>query len=402
MTDDPHAVRYRAARNVTLIGAAVDGALGIGKLTVGVIASSQALIADGIHSLSDLFTDAGVLVIARLSNAAPDQHHPYGHERFETLATLALGAVLLVVAGGLAYDSLLRLLEGRVSVPGIAALLTALLSIVAKEGLYRLTRRIAIEHRSALLLANAWHSRSDALSSVAVLVGVAGAMAGWPWLDLAAALAVAAMIAWIGWKLLARSAQELVDTGLAADELAAMRLTAGSVAGVVDVHRLKSRRMGSAVLLDMDIVVDPELTVSEGHQVAGQVQQSLRASFPDVRAVQVHVDASTTPFASHLPTPAAAREALLLRWRPLVPDTKLRLALHYRPDAISAELFLESKTMPGDMAALHERLRAAADDLVWLDRVLLWWGVPGAAGSGQPSERSQPYAGADDRPGPER
>ncbi len=390
MTDDDHAGRYRAARNVTLIGAGVDGALGIGKVTVGVIASSQALLADGIHSLSDLFTDAGVLFIARLSNAAPDQHHPYGHERFETLGTLALGAVLLIVAGGLAYDSLLRLLEGRVSVPGSAALLVAVLSIAAKEVLYRITRRVALEHRSALLLANAWHSRSDALSSIAVLIGVGGAMAGWPWLDLAAALVVAAMIAWIGWKLLARSAQELVDTGLAADELAAMRLTAGSVSGVVDVHRLKSRRMGSAILLDMDIVVDPELTVSEGHQVAGQVQQALRTSFPDVRAVQVHVDANTTPFASHLPTPAAAREALLLRWRPLLGDTKLRLALHYRPNAISAELFLESRAIPGDMNVLRERLRVAADDLAWLDRVLLWWGHPHADGHDARTNNTQP------------
>ncbi len=365
--------RQQASRRITLIGAAVDGSLGIGKLTVGYLANSQALIADGIHSLSDLATDIGVLIAAHMAAAAPDRGHPYGHARFETLATLGLGAVLLLVAGGLAQDSLTRLVSEHSSVPGIAALVMAAVSILAKEWIYRRTARVAQSIGSNLLLANAWHSRSDALSSVAVLVGVGGAMAGWPWMDLIAALVVAGMIAWIGWGLLAQAARELVDSGLPAEEVAAMRLVACSIPGVLDVQQLKSRRMGNEILLDLDILVQPDRTVSEGHQLAWQVQQDLRKHFPGVRAVQVHVDSAFEATSRSYPAPHVAEATLLTCWQDLLPNPSPRLALHYGSNGIRVDLYLRSKEPPPDMLGLQRRLVEAARHEAWLDSVRVWW-----------------------------
>lgn len=363
---------------VTLLATVTDGLLAGLKLSVGVLASSQALIADGIHSLSDLVTDLGVLVTARLAGQAPDQQHPYGHGRFETLGTLALGAVLLLVAGGLAQDSIARLLHADVVVPGVAALLVALLSILAKEWLYRRTRKVAQATDSQLLQANAWHSRSDALSSVAVLIGVGGAMAGWPWLDLLAALVVTAMIAWIGWKLLAQSAWELVDSGLPAAELAAIRSTVCGISGVQDVGRVRSRSMGPDILLDLDILVAPELSVSEGHQLAWQVQQALKRSFPRLRTVQVHVDADRSPPSRSWPPPEQVRAALRQHWQPLLPQSWPRMVLHYRPEGIRVELFLPALEdgnllSASEQRALQQHLAAAASVEPWFEQVRIWW-----------------------------
>ncbi len=363
----PDPDRARAAQTVTLAGAALDGVLGLAKITVGVLASSQALIADGIHSLSDLVTDAGVLVVTRFAAAAPDTGHPYGHGRFETLGTLALGAVLLLVAGGLAQDSLLRLMQGRVAVPGAIALLVALAAILAKEWMYRFTRRVAERTDSGLLMANAWHSRSDALSSIAVLIGVGGALAGWLWLDLVAALVVAGMVAWIGWRLIAESARELVDTGLPPDALAEMRLTARGTPGVIDVHELRSRTMGNAVLLDIDIRVAGDISVSEGHQIAERVAATIRASYPVVSEIQVHVDADPAP--PELPLRAQAEADLMERWRRLLPASVERLVLHYRPNGVDVEIYLSGEPAP----ALEKALHSAARELSWFSSVAVWW-----------------------------
>jgi cation diffusion facilitator family transporter len=361
----------RAARDVTLAGALLDGTLGIAKTTVGLLAGSQALVADGVHSLSDLATDAGVLVVTALARKGPDTDHPYGHDRFETLGSLVLGAVLLVVAGGLAYDSLLRLLAARYPTPGGAALVVAMLSIAGKEWIFRWTRRVSERIGSRLLLANAWHSRSDALSSVAVLAGVSGAMAGLPWLDLVAAIAVAALVGWVGWRLIAGAAQELVDTGLSPSELADVRLATLDVQGVLGVHQVRSRRMGAAVLLDLDIVVRPELSVSEGHQIAWTVSRRLQERFPEVRDVKVHVDPEESATRGDLPLRAEAERVLLAHWpRELVRRIR-RLTLHYGREGLDVDLYF---TRDGDATPppRGEELRAAAGDPPWLRELRIW------------------------------
>ena len=380
------------ASHITLVGAAVDLVLGVGKLAVGSFANSHALIADGIHSLSDLLTDAGVLVVARAARARPDEEHPYGHARFETLASLVLGAVLLLVAGALAQDSLLRLLAGAASVPGALALVAAGVSIVAKEWVFRATRRVARELGSSLLHANAWHSRSDALSSVAVLLGVLGAMAGWPWCDLLASLAVAGLIAWVGGDLIFGAARELVDTGVPREELAAMGAAVRAVPGVLGVHQLRSRRMGPDLLVDVDVEVAGNLSVSEGHRIATATAVRLREGFPDVAGVNVHVDpvhregeeTDASGDAPCVPGPEPAREAaderlpektaaeamLRAALEPPVRDLVERLTLHYDRDAVDAELFLSAPRPELEEARLAADLRASG--IRWLGTLRIW------------------------------
>ncbi|MEE4302176.1 MAG: cation diffusion facilitator family transporter [Pseudomonadales bacterium] len=379
---------------VTLVGALVDAALGVGKLFVGQLAGSHALVADGLHSLTDLATDVPVLVVARRARAGPDLRHPYGHGRFETLASLVLGAVLLLIAGGLAQDSLLRLLEGATGVPGWPAIAAALLSIGAKEWVFRYTRHAATELGSPLLLANAWHSRSDALSSVAVLVGVLGAMAGLPWLDIVAAMAVALMIGWVGWELIRDAALELVDTGLPEETLHEVMAVVRTVPGVRGAHHLRSRRMGADVLLDVDVEVDGTLSVSEGHRIATAVRDELIGHFPAVRSVNVHVDplrgaveadaeraprATVTPVSetagdaddAALPMRQEAEAALRAALVPELAQDLRRLTLHYQEDGIEAELFLrEDATVLSDEQTLLTCLRG--EGLAWLHALRLW------------------------------
>ncbi|MEE4360509.1 MAG: cation diffusion facilitator family transporter, partial [Pseudomonadales bacterium] len=360
----------RIARDVTLVGSALDAGLGAAKIVVGAWAGSQALIADGVHSLSDLATDAGVLVVTAMSRKGPDTEHPYGHERFETLGTLALGAVLLVVAGGLAYDSLLRLLEGRFPSPSAPALIVAAVSIASKEWIFRYTRRASERIASPLLLANAWHSRSDAFSSVAVLIGVAGAMAGWPWLDLGAAIVVALIVAWVGWQLIANAAQELVDTGLTRAELGQLRLATLAIDGIIETHRIRSRRMGNAVLVDLDIVVRPDISVSEGHQVAWTLARSLREQFPSIRDVKIHVDPQEQADRIDLPLRAEAEAGLTRHWPQALVARIDRITLHYGATNIDADVFLQPATAADETIA--EALLHRAGKPAWLGELRIW------------------------------
>lgn len=388
----PDAVAH--ATRVTLVGALVNAGLGVGKLVVGQLSASHALVADGLHSLTDLATDVPVLVVARRARAGPDLDHPYGHGRFETLASLVLGAVLLLVAGGLAQDSLLRLLEGTSIVPGGAAIAVALASVAAKEWLFRYTRHVATEIGSTLLLANAWHSRSDALSSVAVLVGVLGAMAGFPWLDLVAAMAVALMIGWVGWGLIRDAALELVDTGLPEQTLRELAAAVRAVPGVRGAHHLRSRRMGADVLVDVDVEVAGTLSVSEGHRIATAVGRQLKEHFPEVSSVNVHVDpirgahegeAPLAPISARaavgetvgdaddaaLPLRQEAEAALRAALAPELAKGLGRLTLHYREGGIEAELFLgDGTTLASDEQTLLTCLRG--EGLAWLQALRVW------------------------------
>jgi cation diffusion facilitator family transporter len=276
---------------VTVVGAIVDALLGVGKIAIGWLAQSSALIADGVHSLSDLGTDVLVVLAARWSQEAPDANHPYGHERIETLATLGLGGVLLVVAGGILLDSVQRLLAGdAMVVAGTAAFVITILSIVAKEGLFRYTLHYAKLLNSKLLEANAWHSRTDSLSSIAVLLGLIGVALGYTWLDALAALVVAALIAKVALELLWEAMAELVDTALPEETVAAMHHTAMTVPGLRDVHHIRTRTMGGKTMLDMHLQVDPKISVSEGHEVGCWVAATLREAFPDIGDITFHVD----------------------------------------------------------------------------------------------------------------
>jgi cation diffusion facilitator family transporter len=283
--------RYREIRWVTLVGSAIDLTLGILKIVFGYLANSQALIADGVHSLSDLATDFMVLFAAKHGSRDADESHPYGHGRFETVATVALGIALIVVAAGIAWDAIERLFNPEELLqPGVWALVIASLSVISKEWIYHYTMHVAKKLKSNMLRANAWHSRSDAISSIIVVIGVAGTMAGLNYLDSVAAVLVGAMVAKIGWDLAWQSVHELVDTALDPERVEAIRREILSVGGVRELHMLRTRMMGGDALVDVHVLVDPKLSVSEGHYIGEKVRERLITEIEEVSDVMVHVD----------------------------------------------------------------------------------------------------------------
>lgn len=347
-----HQARYRQTRRVTLIGSALDLSLGIAKIIGGFIGHSQALIADGMHSISDLATDVLVLVAAKHANVDADAEHPYGHARIETAATVGLGLLLLLIGGGIAIDAVRKLITPEsLVVPAAWGLVIAVISVASKEWIYRYTMRYARLLKSNLLRANAWHSRSDAFSSIVVIVGLGGAQFGFEYLDALAALVVAAMIAKIGYDLSWSSLRELVDTGLDPGELEDIRATIMSVGGVRDLHELRTRRMGGKALVDVHIILeDPTLSVSEGHHISENVRSRLIRRIDDVEDVLVHIDPeddeSVAP-SEHLDLRRKMLERLQSRWRHLDAAAEIRrVTLHYLDGKVHVELELPVSLAP--------------------------------------------------------
>jgi len=335
--------RYREVRKVTVVGGVVDLLLGIVKIVVGMTGNSQALLADGVHSLSDLATDFLVLFAAKHSHREADEEHPYGHGRIETVATVILGVALALVAIGICYDALHRMREPELlGHPGMLALLVALLSVAAKEIIYHYTVRAARRLRSNMLHANAWHSRSDAISSIIVVIGVAGTMYGFTYLDAIAAAAVGLMIAKIGWDLLWKSLQELIDTSLEEDKVAAIRNAILDVDGVQALHMLRTRRSGSDALVDVHILVDPGLSVSEGHMIGEHVRTRLIGEMDDVSDVTVHIDPEDDEVASPcngLPLRDEVMRRLEKRWAKLDPEPDIeKVVLHYLDGKVHVDI----------------------------------------------------------------
>jgi cation diffusion facilitator family transporter len=358
--------RYREVRKVTLIGAVVDLVLGVVKIVVGYAASSQALIADGVHSLSDLATDFLVLFAAKHSHREADAEHPYGHGRIETVATVALGVALLAVAAGICYEAVARFLEAEtLPHPGALALAIALLSVASKEAIYQYTVRVARRLRSNMLHANAWHSRTDAISSIVVVIGVGGAMLGYPYLDGMAAVVVALMIAKIGWDLVWNSLKELIDTALDDEQLREIRELILEVSGVHALHMLRTRRSGSQVLVDVHILVDPALSVSEGHQIGERVRGELIGGLEDVTDVTVHIDPEDDEVASpcnHLPLRAEVLRRLEDEWQDLDLGQGVdKVVLHYLDGKVHVDVFLPMEGIDPDLlSGLSASIREAA------------------------------------------
>lgn len=290
VTVDNRAIAKQKQR-VTLIGAGVNLLLAIVKITAGKLANSHALVADGIHSLSDLLTDLLVWFATHYGSQAIDEDHPYGHARFETVATVALGGLLMAVGMGIVWDAVSRIIDPQIALqPGLLALLAALFSILANEGLFHYTYKIAKRTRSRLLEANAWHHRSDSVSSIVVLLGIGGSLMGVEGLDDFAAVIVAVMVAKIGYGLLKEGLSELVDTSLPKERLEEIREAIREVDGVTSLHFLRTRLMGGVALVDVHIQVDSQITVSEGHLISDTVKYCLLNRFEEISDVLVHVD----------------------------------------------------------------------------------------------------------------
>ncbi len=357
--------RYREMRKVTLIGSVIDLLLGVFKILVGWVASSQSLIADGVHSLSDLATDFVVLYAAKHGSREADEDHPYGHGRIETLATAGLGVALILVAIGIAWDAVSRLFEPeRLFQPGIWALVVALLSVVLKEWIYRYTMRVAKRVRSTMLEANAWHSRSDAISSIVVVIGVGGTMLGLDYLDAIAAVGVAIMVAKIGWDLGWESLHELADRALEEERVAKIRKAILAVDGVRHLHLLRSRKVGHEAQVDVHVQVDPWLSVSEGHMIAIAVEEAAKASLDEVTDVTVHIDPEDdeeAPPCEGLPLRGQALGMLERAWKEAGCNGRWeRVQLHYIQGRIHVDLYLPLACLEeSDPQSIRDQLGAA-------------------------------------------
>ena len=360
----------------------IDFTLGVVKVLVGSMSNSYALVVDGIHSLSDLLTDLMVWLFNEISVQAPDQDHPYGHARFEPFGTLILGVLLIGLSIFIVYDSAERLLTIETySTPAWPALLVAIISIASKEWLYQLTFRIGKKTKSRLLQANAWHHRTDALSSIIVFIGIGSALLGFPWLELIAAIGVAVMIAIIGWSLSKQSVSELVDTALAASYVDEIRAQIEDMEGVQGVHSIRTRSMGADALVDIHLQVNPGISVSEGHQIGEWVTRRLRIQFPEVNDVIVHIDPEDDEYLDVktidelAPLRRDVHQLLLEAWQLFVPEHEInKMTLHYLNNQIHVEIFLGVKSHnASDTDQLRQNLLKAGDHLPWLQQVSIWY-----------------------------
>ena len=277
----------------TWISVAVNLVLASAQVAIGLMARSQALIADGVHSLSDLLADAVVLFAARHSHADADDNHQYGHARFETAASLAIGLILLATGIGMVWSAGVKLHGGEaMGAVHPMALATALFTLGAKEFLFRYMRRVGERLKSSMLIANAWHARADAASSLVVAVGIGANLLGYHSMDAVAAIIVGFMIAKAGWDFSVDAFHGLTDHALEAEEIQRIRRTIEAVDGVQGAHELRTRRMGDWAVIDMHVEVDAHLSVSEGHYIAEQISAQVKAAHR-VAECTVHIDPGT-------------------------------------------------------------------------------------------------------------
>ncbi|KVV47212.1 cation diffusion facilitator family transporter [Burkholderia ubonensis] len=356
--------KHAVARKSTLVSIVLNVVLATFQIVVGTIAHSQALIADGIHSISDLISDFVVLVANRHSGAMPDADHNYGHSRYETVASLFLGGILIAVGIGMLWRAGDRLVHLE-DIPPVhfSALIVAVTVLVSKEALFRYMLREAQRVRSAMLVANAWHARSDAASSLVVAIGIVGSLAGVRLLDPIAAAIVGFMVARMGWTFGYDALQDLSDRALDETDTAEIRALLAATPGVRDVHDLRTRKMGDSALVDAHILVDPMISVSEGHYIAETARVRVLTDRRVLDAL-IHVDpendAARRPALALPPRGeiAARLEAELAR-RGLRADT---VNLHYLSTGLEIDVTLaaDPHASADADAALAERLDVGA------------------------------------------
>ncbi|TLS69065.1 cation transporter [Mariprofundus erugo] len=289
-SEAPSEERDAATRKSTWTSVAVNLCLSITQVITGFFSSSQGLIADGIHSLSDLVADFVVLIAAHHSKKEADENHHYGHQRYENGASLALGAILLAVGIGMAWSAAHKLeAPETIATVHMAALWVALVALVAKELLFRYMLAVAERVRSSMLVANAWHARSDAASSLVVAIGIGGNLLGLPLLDPVAALIVGIMVGKMGWGFFWDALHDLMDRSAAEEQIKAISETISNTPGVLGFHDLKTRKTGDMILADVHLEIDGQLTVEQGHDIALLVTTNVMSNHP-VLHLMTHVD----------------------------------------------------------------------------------------------------------------
>ncbi|OGV27709.1 MAG: cation transporter [Legionellales bacterium RIFCSPHIGHO2_12_FULL_37_14] len=334
--------RYQQAKQITLIGALTNSAQGIAKILGGIYCNSHALIADGIHSFSDLLTDFMVIFGSHYGSQDADATHPYGHQRIETASTLFLSLLLALAGLGIAIHTYDEWAHRTLDAPTIGALVIALLSIAFNEALFYSTLHVGKKINSDLVKTNAWHHRADSASALVVSVGIIGSMLGYHYLDAVAALIVAWLIIKMGFVYAWRSLQELIDTAVSPEIIQEIERIITSVAGVNKIHQLRTRTMGSHIIVDVHVLVFPYITVSEGHYIAHHVHQTLLKKMPAINDVTVHIDPEddeVNPPSAHLPNRKNIEKTWLIPLQANFPQIQT-WNLHYLEGKLILDIYL--------------------------------------------------------------
>jgi len=290
MDSDKQQVARSRIKSVTNFAIGVNAALFVLKLAVGFLSGSIALIADGIHSLSDMTTDLAVLLGLRLGAKEPDREHPYGHGRAETFSAGFIALFLLLVGAAMIYYAAMGITKGVVASPHIAVLIVAIFSIVVKEVLYRITKRAAINCHSAALYANAWHQRSDALSSVVVVVGFVALRFGFDYGDQIAAVAVGLMIILVAVRIIGDCMRELTEGAIDPATIERIKEVIAANSAIRQWHKLRTRTVGREVFLDLHILVDPALDVAAAHEISESLEKALHEQIARPVNIVVHIE----------------------------------------------------------------------------------------------------------------
>ena len=289
--------REQQIRSITLWGAAVNIILTVCKVAAGILGRSSAMIADGIHSLSDLLSDFVVIAFTHISSKGKDRDHSFGHGKFETLATLIISIILIIVGAELMHDGVKKIIgvfNGiAIPRPGYIALLAAAVSIASKEILYHVTAKVGKKTRSTAVMANAWHHRSDALSSIGSLIGIGGAIVlgdKWTVLDPLTSCLISIAIIVVAIKMAMPCLAELLDTALPESIEKEIIETASGVSGVIDIHDLKTRRNGMSMIIEAHILVDPTISIVQAHDIATEVEDALYSRYGKETQISIHME----------------------------------------------------------------------------------------------------------------
>ena len=282
----------KQARRVTWIGLAANLILFITKFILGFLGSSQAVIADAFHSLSDIVTDIAILFGIKFWSAPPDECHPYGHKRIETIVTVGIGIALSIIALGIGYNALILMRKANLKPPTKIAAFGAILSIILKEIIYHWTLAVGTRIKSPALIANAWHHRSDAISSIPVFIAVTVAIfnPNFAFIDLIGALIVSLFILKVSWDIIRPAVSELAEGGASEYDRKKIKSIVMEVDGVKATHAIRTRKLGAGLYVDLHVLVDGEMTVQKGHLVSHEVKNKLLVNGPDILDVVVHIE----------------------------------------------------------------------------------------------------------------
>ncbi|MDE7268359.1 MAG: cation diffusion facilitator family transporter [Lachnospiraceae bacterium] len=283
----------KTAMRVSFVSIAVNFILSVFKLLAGIFANSAAMVSDAVHSASDVFSTIVVIIGIKISSKASDKDHPYGHERLECVAAIVLATILAVTGLGIGYTALTKIVSGEyaaLAVPGTLALVAAIISITTKEGMYWYTRISAKRIDSSALMADAWHHRSDALSSVGALIGIGGAMLGYPILDTAASLVICFFIEKAAYDIFKDAVDKMVDKACDDETENALKQCVLSQEGVLGIDLLRTRVFGNKIYVDIEIRADAKETLQEAHSTAEKVHDAIEKNFTKVKHIMVHVN----------------------------------------------------------------------------------------------------------------